>query len=550
MKPHLLKIKIIIYNNTKKYDSLPIQKNKMIINNILESKENHYIAIFKDHLIYDFIYEFFHRFYNMEECKERLSKFYEYYKNYLLYFCHPTFCNSKFNNLVQDYGQSKAEIYYNKKYRRKEGKKVDKIKKGNLYKNIELIKSIFSDSIKKNIETNFNNKKNSYKKNKSKEKESFPSSVVLSKDSFIDSKKINNEESTILNIIEIMRENKNNLKTNANKNEDENQNIYKNANSKNHKIKLLSFKKINKLNLNLENKKINEPLTIRIKGNSQAERKNYILNINNFFPKNYKNIFTLQNNLYKTKNNLIENLKKNNDKKTIILNNNKKMKEIINLNIINDRNNYLYSLETQRTCKNLKINANILSNFKSPSKNNISLHKKTYSKNLSKIIHSIKKSPLSPKNQKYFLSSYNSIINNFNININNHIIISNSKSPQNPIGKYKKFSRNIETNLMKTNTDFNDYYKNLSNSKQRKNQFKSSKGGVHEIKKFLENNNCNSLKHKISYFHQKYHSFKTIGLTPRNDEINNAKGKSPYSLKIINNNKTNRKYIISSYKQK
>ena len=67
--------------------------------------------------------EFFHRFYAIKECVERIGKLYCYYKNYLLYFCKPTFTNFEINNLIQDYGQNKAEEYYAKKYNKIEDKK-------------------------------------------------------------------------------------------------------------------------------------------------------------------------------------------------------------------------------------------------------------------------------------------------------------------------------------------------------------------------------------------------------------------------------------------
>ena len=99
----------IIYNNIQKYNSIPIKKNIMIINNIIESKENHYIAIFKDHLIYDFIYEFLRHFYNIKESKEKILKIYNYYRNYLKYFCKPIFCDFNLNEKFQDYGQKKQK---------------------------------------------------------------------------------------------------------------------------------------------------------------------------------------------------------------------------------------------------------------------------------------------------------------------------------------------------------------------------------------------------------------------------------------------------------
>ena len=222
--------KFIIHKNISNYDSNPTIKNIMIINNILESKENHYIAIFKEHLINDNNMEFFHRFYALKECIERIGKLYSYYKNYLLYFCKPTFSNFEINSLIQDYGQNKAEDYYAKKYNKMENKKK-KDAKENSSKNSELLKSIFTNSIKKEIEKmNYDNiciiksnscnktKKNKlinnnflYRNNNSKinVNESIqPSTIVQKNDSNNSFTMLNTKENTILNILKNMNENK------------------------------------------------------------------------------------------------------------------------------------------------------------------------------------------------------------------------------------------------------------------------------------------------------------------------------------------------------
>ena len=58
----------------------------MLINDLIESKETHFIAIFKDYLISDYQEEFLRRYFIITEINEVMPKFYQYYKNYLNFF--------------------------------------------------------------------------------------------------------------------------------------------------------------------------------------------------------------------------------------------------------------------------------------------------------------------------------------------------------------------------------------------------------------------------------------------------------------------------------
>ena len=50
----------------------------MIIDDLIKSKETHFTSIFKDKLIFDYNEEFLRGFFNLDECKEVLPKFYYY----------------------------------------------------------------------------------------------------------------------------------------------------------------------------------------------------------------------------------------------------------------------------------------------------------------------------------------------------------------------------------------------------------------------------------------------------------------------------------------
>ena len=119
MNLNQIKIKIssfLINQNLQIHNSCPDQKNIMLINDLIESRETHFIAVFKDYLISDYKEEFLRRFFNINEIIEVLPKFYQYYKNYLNFFCKGTFCDFDLNEIMQEYGECQAEFYYNRNY--------------------------------------------------------------------------------------------------------------------------------------------------------------------------------------------------------------------------------------------------------------------------------------------------------------------------------------------------------------------------------------------------------------------------------------------------
>ena len=108
------------YNCNKKiYDSFILE---VLLNNV----SCHLVSLFKEKMIIDYIDEFLHRKYKILESAERLPKFYKYYKNYLIFFCNPIFKDMKFNKLIQNNGEKKAEVYYKQNYLK--SKSIDNIK--------------------------------------------------------------------------------------------------------------------------------------------------------------------------------------------------------------------------------------------------------------------------------------------------------------------------------------------------------------------------------------------------------------------------------------
>ena len=100
----------------KKYNCTPKQYDNIIVDYLLNNADCHLVSIFKEKMLTDYVDEFLRRQYNIDECNERIPKFSVYYKNYLQFFCKPTYNNFQFNDLIQNYGEKKAEIYYKDHY--------------------------------------------------------------------------------------------------------------------------------------------------------------------------------------------------------------------------------------------------------------------------------------------------------------------------------------------------------------------------------------------------------------------------------------------------
>ena len=90
--------------------------NKLITNKLIDDSNCRLVANFKENMLKDYIDEFLKRIYKYKECIERLPKFSNYYKNYLRFFCKPTFKDFKINKIIERNGEKKAEIYYKNNY--------------------------------------------------------------------------------------------------------------------------------------------------------------------------------------------------------------------------------------------------------------------------------------------------------------------------------------------------------------------------------------------------------------------------------------------------
>ena len=158
----------------KKYNCTKKLYEKCIISFLLNNASCHLVSIFKEKMLTDFIDEFLRRKYSRQEGMERIPKFAVYYKNYLQFFCKPTFSDFSVNEIINDYGEKKAELYYKNNYQGGKSKdnedfgfeesNSDEESDHNKFK-VGENGEIFDESIKDNIDnvtimTTINNSKN------------------------------------------------------------------------------------------------------------------------------------------------------------------------------------------------------------------------------------------------------------------------------------------------------------------------------------------------------------------------------------------------------
>ena len=88
------------------------------INQIIYKCSSHFNVQYKEIQYNDIIVEFLRRFYRKREVKERIPNLYDYYKNYHLFYLKPILRNFYLENLMHNYQDKKAEIFYKNNYSR------------------------------------------------------------------------------------------------------------------------------------------------------------------------------------------------------------------------------------------------------------------------------------------------------------------------------------------------------------------------------------------------------------------------------------------------
>ena len=499
---------LIPRKNLEKYNSTPNLKNIMLINDLIESKETHFIATFKDFLISDFHEEFLRRYFLFHETKEILPKFYQYYKNYLNFFCKGIFCDFYLNEVMQEYGECQAEFYYNKNYghkernKKKEKKDLNELEhnhnelsesenNSNNNNNIN-IRSIFSKSIKYSIDIIQNSKINENQKDLSNIKPlnyTKENSITLPDDSSVSYNDIITNQNSLRFIINMIK-NKNEL----------------NKKIKNKKSEIISNKNRNKIN--------------------NENNINYLINNNykKIMNNNNKNILNKKETQTLSKTNSNANIKTK--AKTRIKSSNNKSK--VNPNISNYKKYIEFLTNKQRNKSN-------------DPKIKISQDEFTFS--LNKINKNIKNkniiSPLSPNgliNHFNFFSNNpenkkalnNNIINNNPNKISSSLFLVNNlfnKTTRNS----NKYSTIFPLSTLKNNLNKNKNNNINNNEKEKKKVFKKDKIG---------NSNTNSTNNKFMNFNPNISikSVKNLSPQSRNVNSNNYNTNSkPLSYSTVNN---------------
>ena len=305
----------IAYNKLiKKYNYTFDKYNLLCVNYLLNNSYCHLVSEFKEKMISDYIIEFLRRQYTTKEAKERIPKFYLYYKHYSIFFGQPFFKNFIFNKLIQKNGEKKARIYYKNHYQNGESKDEGNENLG------------FAQSESGNEGDNENTSKLNNKKRKISH--IFDSSI-----------KENIDNATLMTTINSFENNTINLKLN------------------NEKIEIFSENKTDKSNDTTLGKIINyinkKDLEEKKEKSKNIKKKNYSIgeNIFNLLNKNNKKIYINENNKKK----LIELINTNNNTM------NKKIRmSSIKRSLIKTQNNNTNTNtnNTQRNVSHSKNNAN------------------------------------------------------------------------------------------------------------------------------------------------------------------------------------------------
>ena len=303
----------IAYNKLiKKYNYNADKYNLSCVNYLLSNSYCHLVSEFKEKMISDYINEFLRRQYTTIEAKERIPKFYLYYKHYSIFFGQPFIKNFNFNKLIQKNGEKKARIYYKNHYQNGESKD-----EGN--ENLGFAQSESGNDGDKDNTSKLNNKKR-------KVSHIFDSSI-----------KENIDNATLMTTINSIENNTINLKLN------------------NEKIEIFSENKADKSNdttlgeiINYINKK---DLEEKKEKNKNIKKKNYSIgeNIFNLLNKNNKKIYINENNKKK----LIELINTNPNSM-----NQKIRMSSIKRSLIKTQNNNTNTNNTQRNVSHTKTNVN------------------------------------------------------------------------------------------------------------------------------------------------------------------------------------------------
>ena len=416
-----------------KYNMTPKLYSQKIIFNLVWKKRGHLLATYHEILLRDnSLKEFMKREYRYEECLKKIPKYYDYYKNYLRFFCHPTFVDYFTNKRMVKHMEKIAQLFYNKNYLgnlKNEGDKGNQI--------LIFNKKVIREIEKVSVEINNNLKKvNQISAKNNNSNPSFPSLeitpilTIMEANNCIQNSKSIEFFDNVKNIVK--EESSKNILFNSGQNNNTNfTNIQNKINASNSLETLINEikedtnnKSNNKSTNRSNNKSTNKSSNTRIE---QEQIKKYIRNEEiSSKNKNVEIASSSNNNNKKTKklngfkynsNKIYLNYKNSNKKMTTIeqINNRKEEKRF-------DKDRDKPSILTKKTINNLNININqlIINNKITPN-----CQENARSKEYNKLYYKDNNSPiLKELNEifKYEKRKNNNEIMNSNSNNKNTII--------------------------------------------------------------------------------------------------------------------------------
>ena len=225
-----------------KYGDCIKNYHKHKIFDILFSRNSNFNINYKEAIILSNIQEYNKHFYKINDSILKLIKILKYYLNYLTFFCRPIFTHFLYNDILQNYYDIQADIFYRKNYLKKEEKEYSKNDSKNNDDDKDKSKTtsqksrnlIFDYNTRKYIETSSNNLTSIDKDNEDKNSESYIQKIKTSNNKYITIR--NNNDDYLFDLINI-------IKTKRKEKKNKNKNFHINLNFSLTKIKKNSSKK-------------------------------------------------------------------------------------------------------------------------------------------------------------------------------------------------------------------------------------------------------------------------------------------------------------------
>ena len=574
----------------KKYGDSIKNYHRHKIFDLLYSRNTKFTIKYKEEMIYNNMDEYNKSYYKQNESIIKLSKILKYYLNYLTFFCRPIFAQFYYNNILQNYYDIQADIFYRKNYLKKGEKSKylnnisnndDEENKNSNSLSEKYCSLIFDNKTRKFIETPNNIITSINIDNDDRNNDSYIKKIHIRNNNYITIK--NSNDKYLFDLV-----NKINSKRKEEKAKNKNLNIKVNHSLSQGRKKTLKKKKLIKKNKIVSNSNKNT-IENNICTNYNitktiSKRKNHVKEIYNGIILNNKiNLSDIKikcknnNNSLKrgdksqiTKNKYISGSGKgniNNLKKKIIkkisVNINNIKPGVFNLykrsslnikfnNLKSNINNFLYKKTSFSLYKNNSIinsHSNIYNRiYNSNSNSPINKQKNLNNENKSDFFNFTRKSK--PKkieikknlnnnitnylsNKKNLQKQIIKFTNNYNLKNNNFLISNNTHCSSN---LNKNHKNRIYIALYKKTSNNNSLNKNQNKSKNAKN--KNNNEFIYK-KKYLGNHEHNNLliNYLANYFNLKFLKNKSLIKVPTKVALNNPENLQTFSVRIKKPNK-------------